>query len=223
MRFASGKVLNSHCECTTSGPPGRQRAHGGGCIRRAQPRAGVDRPGVDRADRPDAVRLPAAQPPGQRQHAHIVPVGQKLPPQRQHRSHHAVDGGGIPVGRQQNFHRVHLPLRFRFLPIKTRQPGRFWQRKENFCFYGDAAPIFFANRQQKAPRRSAGHSLPEKAAYCRCEGTGPGPFHRCRRFSSSARRARPLKMTRPRNVMTLTIRQITQVSGVRARMTVRAM
>ena len=53
--LASGKVLNSHCECTTSGPQAASARTAAAASGVRSPRAGVDRPGVDRTDRPDAV------------------------------------------------------------------------------------------------------------------------------------------------------------------------
>ena len=89
-------------------PPGDQRMQSGVGIRRAQPRARVDQSRIDRADSPDAVGRPTVQAAGQRQYADLMPLALQGAAQRQHAGDHAVDGGDVPIGCQQDLHRRSL-------------------------------------------------------------------------------------------------------------------
>ena len=83
-------------------------AQSGVGIRRAQPRARVDQSRIDRADSPDAVGRPTVQAAGQRQYADLMPLALQGAAQRQHAGDHAVDGGDVPIGCQQDLHRRSL-------------------------------------------------------------------------------------------------------------------
>ena len=103
----------------------------------AQPGTGVDHSGVHRTQGIDAAADMAVQAAGQSQHPDLVALAGELAAQGQQRSDHPVDGGDVPVGREQDLHRCTLlaGVDLVLLLTKTHCPAGIWQSRQIFTIW----------------------------------------------------------------------------------------